>query len=982
MKNLKGLLSATLGMFLMMGTLSAQFSIQKMQAEYVKDRIPFYLDVDFNKEILDMNTANGQVLYPVPIPAEAYKMKPRPDNILSSSGVKLVNISPNSAAHQSETWITIDPNNPDNLIATANDLRYMSHPFNMSAWYSKDGGKTWGHSLTPNANGVYITVTGSGTIFDPGIAFNSKGEAFYLYGFTQTGGDDDHGDNGLFLSKSTDGGATWLPEDVPVWMNDGQVFNDRFSMAIDYQENSPYKDYLYVSWARMSSPNQAVISSADSYDNFYNYDILWGSGGIQSPVPAVGPDGEVYCVWQHTVYDQTFRKTEAIVSKSTDGGDTWSNPRIAQSVFNCGSPNSESGRYVLADKADMRVSSVPYLDVDKSNSPRRGWVYVVQSGRDSEQGPYGLYLTYSSDGGTNWAEKIRIDENEARNDIFFPSISIDPVTGNIAILYYSSQNDPDNNQGVDAFMAVSDDGINFHHLQLTDTWYLKDNNDVVPQGPGNYYWGDYTSLVFYNGKIHPCFWMPTDEFARAYSVDLFTADLTMGINTISDLAAENVDSPSSGVNLTWKNPTTDMFNLPLSDYVLHLFKDGTKIEELAKGTTVYFDPNVIDGQVYNYEIKLVTANATSQGVAVAIQAGGSVTPANPSIIAAKPVADGIELTWKNPATTNKGTEINGTLSLVVYNGEEVLTTITENLVPGEETTKVLTGLELNSFYFLSIQSVISRGESQGESSITETLLSFAGASIDAFSEDFESELIPMYLEGPWGTTDIKAVSGDLSFTDSPDGDYDTDEDIVMITRPVTVTSKPGVLTWDFISIINKRHYLKVLATSDNGRTWEHISWTNIETSDKFQKDISESDWFHVAMDMKEYFEEGDVVFFKFVLDTPVFATPYDGYYLDNLAFGDFEVSVDDRNFKVTSLSVSPNPANDYINVSFSSLVDADANFSIVDMLGNQVTTLGTYSSLQTETSFKADISNLANGAYILKVEVDGAIQATSFVISK
>ncbi len=980
---IKGLLGAALGMFLLSGTINAQFTVEKIKPINANDRIPFYLDAEFTKDDIQRYIDNRQVLYPVPIPAEVFKMPPGPDKILSGSGVELTNISQGASGHQSETWITIDPNNPKNLIATANDMRYMSKSsgFRMSAWYSKDGGKTWKHSLTPKADGMYIDIKSTGTIFDPGISFNSLGEAYYLYGFTQTDGPDGNGENGLYLSKSTDGGETWA-EDMPIWQNDASVFNDRFSMTIDYQENSPYKDRIYVSWARMSSPNQAVIAKADYYDMFSGYEMLWGAGGIQSPVPAVGPDGEVYCVWQHVVYNQSFRKTEALISKSTNGGKTWSNPRIAQTVFNTGSLNSESGRYVLQDKANMRVSSVPYLDVDRSNSPRRGWVYVVQSGREKEQGDNGLYLTYSTDGGENWVKSYRIDENEARNDIFFPSISVDPITGNVAILYYSSQNDPEKNQGVDAFIAVSQDGVNFIHLQLTDTWYLKDNNDVVPQGTGNYYWGDYTSLVFYNGKIHPCFWMPTAADANAYSVDLFTADLSLGINKISDLTAENQVSTDISVKLTWKNPAKDMFELPIDNYTIHVFRDGTKLAELAQGTTEYIDKTVVDGETYSYEIKIVTEEATSEGVGVTIQAGGSVTPANPEFMAAKPVAEGIELKWKNPAKTYQGTEINGTLSLDIYSDDVKIASVSDNLTPGELTTYVLKNVTLGEFYNLSIKSVITRGESIGESAVSQPLFTYAGAPMVSFTENFDGEIIPLYKEGSWGTTNLKAASGEYSFTDSPDGNYDPYNTASFITAPIVISQNPAVVKWSFISLINKRHYMKVLASKDNGRTWEHLSWTNIETSDKFKNDVASSDWFDVSYDLKQFFQEGDVVFLKFYLDNTNQSTAYDGYYIDDLAFGDFPVAVDTQILTENSVSLSPNPTIDEITISYSTKENADVRFGVYDMLGNQVLNLGTYVSGNNETKFTADVSSLPNGAYMLKAEVDGSMQAVSFVIAR
>jgi hypothetical protein len=135
--------------------------------------------------------------------------------------------------------------------------------------------------------------------------------------------------------------------------------------------------------------------------------------------------------------------TSAMVQISLNGGQTWRPaPVIAQTVGTTGTYNSTSGRQVLADKQNIRVSSYPAIAVDHSNTPRRGWIYLVQSGKDV-QGRSGIFFTYSTNGGLTWAPSQRIDNNTLHNDLFFPAIAVDPVTGIIAVLYYSSQHDPD-----------------------------------------------------------------------------------------------------------------------------------------------------------------------------------------------------------------------------------------------------------------------------------------------------------------------------------------------------------------------------------------------------------------------------------------------------------------------------------------------------------------------------------------------------------
>src|SRR4051812_9889099 len=76
---------------------------------------------------------------------------------------------------QSETSIAINPANPRNVIAGANEIQRLP----MRAMYSTDGGSTF--------TGVDLPLpparTNNGFDFgsDPGLAFDSKGNAYYSY---------------------------------------------------------------------------------------------------------------------------------------------------------------------------------------------------------------------------------------------------------------------------------------------------------------------------------------------------------------------------------------------------------------------------------------------------------------------------------------------------------------------------------------------------------------------------------------------------------------------------------------------------------------------------------------------------------------------------------------------------------------------------------------------------------------------------------
>lgn len=111
--------------------------------------------------------------------------------------------------------------------------------------------------------------------------------------------------------------------------------------------------------------------------------------------------------------------------------------------------------------------------------------------------------------------------------------------------------------------------------------------------------------------------------------------------------------------------------------------------------------------------------------------------------------------------------------------------------------------------------------------------------------------------------------------------------------------------------------------------------------------------------------------------------------LDAIANNDmlyFEFPADYRTTSVSSpalntsdLSVFPNPASDYITISFNNLVQGDVNMYITDLTGKRVKTIskdittGMYNTNLT-------VSDLASGMYMLNVQNGKSVQTTKFIV--
>ncbi|MBO0840681.1 MAG: hypothetical protein J2O49_07670, partial [Sciscionella sp.] len=257
-------------------------------------------------------------------------------------------------APQNETAIAVDPNNPNRIVAAAND--YVTRTWDCTlpdgtacgalgdaysgTYFSNDGGKTWGaKSSDPQHPGTLIpgvthllggSYDGGG---DPSLAFDSKGNVYYA----GLGFDRSSAPNTVEVSPGSFDSAGALHWSQPTFINattSKSVFNDKEWIAADYHSSSPYRDRVYVTWTRFvfNPQNGKFVNSpileAHSSDGGKTFstpkaisaNVHYGSGSNV----LTGPDGTVYVFYDGATRLSTVDSTYMV--KSTDGGDTWSTP--------------------------------------------------------------------------------------------------------------------------------------------------------------------------------------------------------------------------------------------------------------------------------------------------------------------------------------------------------------------------------------------------------------------------------------------------------------------------------------------------------------------------------------------------------------------------------------------------------------------------------------------------------------------------------
>ena len=356
-----------------------------------------------------------------------------PGSPLDASSVEAPAVTVNqdrAGAPQNETSIAVDPNNPNRVVASAND--YASRTWNCvisgtpcsalgdgysGTYVSNDGGGTWCCTSTDPAHlGTLIpgvTRLAGGTYDaagDPSVAFDSRGTVYYAgLGFNRASAP-----NTVTVSRgsfSSGGDVSW---GAPTFINpttSSAIFNDKEWIAVDSHTTSPYRDRVYVTWTRFifnpvnGAYVQSPISFASSSDGGRTFttpklissNVLYGQGSR----PVVGPDGTLYVFWDGAKRLDALDSTWMV--KSSDGGASWSRPvAIAQLVDS--DPLVNTG---------FRVNSFPAAAVAPNGDLYATWTTVIG-------GASTAVFSTSTNGGSTWTAPARVFEEANRTAVGYP----------------------------------------------------------------------------------------------------------------------------------------------------------------------------------------------------------------------------------------------------------------------------------------------------------------------------------------------------------------------------------------------------------------------------------------------------------------------------------------------------------------------------------------------------------------------------------
>lgn len=390
-------------------------------------------------------------------------------------GARVVALTPRPGWF-TEPSVAVNPRDPRQVAVAFQNNAHVS--------YSDDGGRTW-HAASGTAPANFL-VSG-----DVSIAYDNRGHAILCYiAFDKLGTTDYWGHdatrNGVFIRRSLDGGKTWKKKDVAVIAHataPGIPFEDKPYIVAD-DTGGPYSGNLYVGWTHFTLKKSTILFSRSTDDGkTWSAPITISTqpglprddtGAVEGFDAAIAPNGTICAVWSNG--------THIVLAISRDGGRHFLPSRDIIST---------APSYFKPADVD-RGDGFPQIAIDPRSGKLGGPLYVCWS--DYRNGDIDVFVSTSRDHGRSWSPAVRVNTDPLHDgaDQFMQWAAVDPVTGDLYVVFYDRRSDPENQKATITLARSTDAGRTFENYAWTREGF----------DPQDAFIGDYSALAAYDGCVY------------------------------------------------------------------------------------------------------------------------------------------------------------------------------------------------------------------------------------------------------------------------------------------------------------------------------------------------------------------------------------------------------------------------------------------------------------------------------------------------
>jgi hypothetical protein len=383
---------------------------------------------------------------------------------------------------------------------------------------SFDGGATWTRSLV----GVGAADPLGDACCDPSLSFDQYGNLWMTYLYQV--------EDQVPIALSTDGGLTFTvvanisAADLPA----KKAASDTRGLFrfVDQPTIISGHDEVWVVF-NAGGPMVATgapVTGTGQVGAFIPLEVVPGTNNCTYGDVAIGPAGQVMQACNLTESGQGGGKI--FVNVDPDGlGPAGFGSRVFVTATHVG------GFDFIPPQPDRSVDAEVGLAWNQT-SGRFSMVYTAEHPNESDNTD--IYVRHSDDGGATWSAPTRVNDDQTVNSQFLPKISLDPTTGNLAVVWYDARNDlgaggPGDTDG------LSNDDAQFWGAFSTDGGTTFGPNIQISAGTSNSHdsgngidYGDYSGLSFFGGAAHPA-WSDnsnstgTNPDGTLHELDIYTA---------------------------------------------------------------------------------------------------------------------------------------------------------------------------------------------------------------------------------------------------------------------------------------------------------------------------------------------------------------------------------------------------------------------------------------------------------------------------
>ncbi len=415
---------------------------------------------------------------------------------------------------QRETTVAVNPRDPNNIVEGNTD--HIPNPYTNTFSFTTDGGQTW------TFGGPVPLENSTDAAADPALAADADGNFYYSFvdDVISNGGKYVRAD--LVVAKSTDGGRTFPTFSVALQGDNQTEDPDKDYIAVDAWTGSPFLGNVYVAWTNFGVDRERIqVTVSRDMGQTWSQPMTLSRAlpdyteGVWGALPVTAPDGTVYVFYADLVF--VTGPMSISYSKSTDGGNTWSQPADVASLLP--SPGffrlkNNDPNWDTKTLFGIYSNSLPTAAISPDGTISVAWTDFPNGScvNDGSSDPpctnADVRLSVSRNAGKSWTLPVKVSDDTDATDQFFPWIAAHP-NGLLSLAWNDKRLDP-NNVNYDEFYTNTFNGATFlTNVRITTTTALS--------GKGQTPINDYNGLAVSADGIIPVWAQMTSATADIYT---------------------------------------------------------------------------------------------------------------------------------------------------------------------------------------------------------------------------------------------------------------------------------------------------------------------------------------------------------------------------------------------------------------------------------------------------------------------------------